>query len=156
MREGEAEAMKYQVVNPSTGQVEQDYPTATDAEIGEILDRAGRGYPAWRRTAMTERADILRRVAQLYQDRSAELGAIITREMGKTTAEAQSELEFTVGIYRPGSILRSRGRHDPEQLARPPEPRLKPRADPSTPAAQRHHRSRLYPRGQGSLAEAVA
>ncbi len=92
--------MKYQVVNPSTGQVEQDYPTATDAEIGEILDRAGRGYPAWRRTAMTERADILRRVAQLYQDRSAELGAIITREMGKTTAEAQGELEFTVGIYR--------------------------------------------------------
>ena len=92
--------MKYQVVNPATGQVEQEYPTATDAEIGEILDRAGRGYPAWRRTAMTERADILRRVAQLYQDRSAELGAIITREMGKTTAEAQGELEFTVGIYR--------------------------------------------------------
>jgi succinate-semialdehyde dehydrogenase/glutarate-semialdehyde dehydrogenase len=38
---------------------------------------------------MTERAEILRRVAQLYRDRSAELGAIITREMGKTTAEAQ-------------------------------------------------------------------
>src|SRR5580693_4981828 len=92
--------MKYQVVNPSTGQVEQEYPTATDAEIGEILDRAGRGYPAWRRTPMTERADILRRVAQLYQDRSAELAAIITSEMGKTTAEALGELEFTVGIYR--------------------------------------------------------
>jgi len=92
--------MEYQVVNPSTGQVEREYPTATDAEIDEILDRAGSGYPAWRRTAMTERADVLRRVAQLYQDRSAELGAIITREMGKTTAEAQGELEFTVGIYR--------------------------------------------------------
>ena len=38
---------------------------------------------------MTERADILRRVAQRYKDRSAELAAIITREMGKTTAEAQ-------------------------------------------------------------------
>src|SRR6202046_4780947 len=92
--------MKYQVVNPSTGQVEQEYPTATDAEIGEILDRAGRGYPAWRRTAMSERTDILRRAAQLSEDRSSELGAIITREMGKTTAEAQGELEFTVGIYR--------------------------------------------------------
>ena len=92
--------MKYQVVNPATGQVEREYPTASDAEIDEILDRAGRGYPGWRRTAMTERAEILRRVAQLYQDRSAELGAIITREMGKTTAEAQGELEFTVGIYR--------------------------------------------------------
>jgi succinate-semialdehyde dehydrogenase/glutarate-semialdehyde dehydrogenase len=100
MREGATEAMKYQVVNPSTGQVEQEYPTATDAEIGEILDRAGRGYPAWRRAAMTERADILRRVAQIYQDRSAELAGIITREMGKTTPEAMGELEFTVGIYR--------------------------------------------------------
>ena len=42
--------MKYQVVNPATGQVEKEYPTATDAEISEVLDRAGRGYPAWRRT----------------------------------------------------------------------------------------------------------
>ncbi len=92
--------MKYQVVNPATGELEREYPTATDAEIAEVLDRAGRGYPAWRRTAMAERAEILRRVAQIYQDRMAELGSIITREMGKTTAEALGELEFTVGIYR--------------------------------------------------------
>jgi succinate-semialdehyde dehydrogenase/glutarate-semialdehyde dehydrogenase len=92
--------MKYQVVNPATGQVEREYPAATDAEIGAILARAERGYLAWRRTPMTERADVLRRVAQLYQDRSAELGAIITREMGKTTAEALGEVDLTVGIYR--------------------------------------------------------
>jgi succinate-semialdehyde dehydrogenase/glutarate-semialdehyde dehydrogenase len=92
--------MKYQVVNPSTGQVEQDYPTATDAEIGEVLDQADRGYRAWRRTDMAERADILRRVAQIYKDRSAELASIITREMGKTTAEARGELKTTVAIYR--------------------------------------------------------
>ena len=39
-------------------------------------------------TSKAERADVLRRVAQLYADRSGELAAIITREMGKTTAEA--------------------------------------------------------------------
>ena len=92
--------MKYQVVNPATGQVEREYPAATDAEIGAILARAERGYLAWRRTPMTERADVLRRVAQLYQDRSAERGTIITREMGKTTAEALGEVELTVDIYR--------------------------------------------------------
>jgi len=92
--------MMYRVVNPATGQVEKEYPTATDAQIGEILGRADRGYRAWRRTAMTERADILRRVAQIYKDRSAELGSIITREMGKTTAEARGELKITVAIYR--------------------------------------------------------
>src|SRR5580700_5712462 len=92
--------MMYQVVNPSTGQVEKEYPTATDAEISDVLDRAARAYTAWRRTPITERADILRKVAQIYKERSAELGAIITREMGKTTAEAQGELAFTRGIYR--------------------------------------------------------
>src|SRR5580658_9600866 len=92
--------MMYQVVNPSTGQVEKEYPTATDAEIADVLDRAGRAYPAWRRTPITERADILRRVAQIYKDRSDELAGIITREMGKTTAEAQGELQFTRAIYR--------------------------------------------------------
>jgi succinate-semialdehyde dehydrogenase/glutarate-semialdehyde dehydrogenase len=92
--------MQYQVVNPATGQVEREYPAATDAEIGAVLDRVARAYPSWRRTPRAERADILRRVAQLYEDRAAELGAIITREMGKTTAEAAGELEFTVGIYR--------------------------------------------------------
>jgi succinate-semialdehyde dehydrogenase/glutarate-semialdehyde dehydrogenase len=92
--------MMYQVVNPATGKLEREYPTATDAEISEILGRAEYGYASWRRSAKTERADILRRVAQLYADRADELAAIITREMGKTTAEAQGELEFTVGIYR--------------------------------------------------------
>jgi succinate-semialdehyde dehydrogenase/glutarate-semialdehyde dehydrogenase len=92
--------MMYQVVNPATGKLEREYPTATDAEISDILGRAERGYASWRRSPKAERADILRRVAQLYADRADELGAIITREMGKTTAEAQGELEFTVGIYR--------------------------------------------------------
>jgi len=92
--------MMYQVVNPATGKLEREYPTATDAEISDILGRAERGYASWRRSQKAERADILRRVAQLYADRAGELAAIITREMGKTTAEAQGELEFTVGIYR--------------------------------------------------------
>jgi succinate-semialdehyde dehydrogenase / glutarate-semialdehyde dehydrogenase len=92
--------MMYQVVNPATGKLEREYPTASDAEISDILGRAERGYASWRRSPKAERAGILRRVAQLYADRADELAAIITREMGKTTAEAQGELEFTVGIYR--------------------------------------------------------
>ncbi len=92
--------MTYQVVNPATGQVEHEYPTATDAEIGEVLDRAERGYLAWRQSDMAERADVLRRVAQLHEDRADELGAIVTREMGKTTAEAKGEVALTVDIYR--------------------------------------------------------
>jgi len=92
--------MMYQVVNPATGQLEREYPTATDAEISAVLERAQSGYATWKRTPKAERAGILRQVAQLYADRADELAAIITREMGKTTAGALGELEFTVGIYR--------------------------------------------------------
>jgi succinate-semialdehyde dehydrogenase/glutarate-semialdehyde dehydrogenase len=90
----------YQVVNPATGKLESEFPTATDAEISDVLDRAAHGYSSWRRTSMTERADTLRRVAKLYRERSGDLAAIITREMGKTIPEAKGELAFTSGIYR--------------------------------------------------------
>ena len=43
---------------------------------------------------------MLHRVADLYAKRSDELAAIITREMGKTMAEARGEVEFVVDIYR--------------------------------------------------------
>ena len=91
--------MMYQVVNPATGKVESEYPTATDAEVSDVLARAERGYTSWRRTPMEERAAILRRVSQLYRDRSTELAAIITREMGKVTKAAQGELQFVAAIY---------------------------------------------------------
>ena len=65
-----------------------------------MLGRAERGYTSWRRTPMEERAGILRRVSQLYRDRSAELAAIITREMGKVTKAARGELQFVSAIYK--------------------------------------------------------
>src|SRR5271165_4026252 len=95
----EAGSMMYQVVNPATGKVESEYPTATDAEVVDVLARAGRGYTSWRRTAIEDRAGILRRVAQLYRDRAGELAAIITREMGKVTKAAKGELRFVAAIY---------------------------------------------------------
>ena len=91
--------MMYQVVNPATGKVESEYPTATDAEVSDVLGRAERGYTSWRRTPLDERAAILRRVSQLYRDRSTDLAAIITREMGKITKAAKGELRFVAAIY---------------------------------------------------------
>ncbi|MGD0560751.1 MAG: NAD-dependent succinate-semialdehyde dehydrogenase [Streptosporangiaceae bacterium] len=92
--------MMYQVVNPATGKVEGEYPTATDAEISDVLERSARGYTSWRRTSLEERAEILRRVSQLYRDRTDELAAIITREMGKITKAAKGELRFASAIYQ--------------------------------------------------------
>jgi succinate-semialdehyde dehydrogenase / glutarate-semialdehyde dehydrogenase len=93
-------SVEYKVVNPVTGAVESQFPTATDAEIAAAIERSDAAYRPWSATAVAERAAVLNRVADLYAERVTELAALITREMGKTTAEAVGEIEFVVEIYR--------------------------------------------------------
>jgi len=82
--------MMYQVVNPATGKVESEYPTATDAEVADVLARAERGYTSWRRTPMEERAGILRRVSPAVSRPLHRTGReSSTREMGKVTKGAK-------------------------------------------------------------------
>jgi succinate-semialdehyde dehydrogenase / glutarate-semialdehyde dehydrogenase len=91
---------EYKVVNPATGETESEFATVTDQEVREALARSHAAYQSWRTTAKSERADVLRRVAQLYVNRASDLARLITREMGKTTAEAMGEIEAVVDIYR--------------------------------------------------------
>jgi succinate-semialdehyde dehydrogenase / glutarate-semialdehyde dehydrogenase len=90
----------YQVVNPATGKTESEFPTATDASIADAITRVQAAYQTWRNTSKEERSQILNRVADLYDERADELAALITREMGKTTASALGEISFVVDIYR--------------------------------------------------------
>jgi succinate-semialdehyde dehydrogenase / glutarate-semialdehyde dehydrogenase len=92
--------MPYDVVNPATGTLEASYPDLTDAEVASILERTARAYESWRRTAIADRRAALLRVAELYAERTEELAAIITREMGKTTKEAVDEVSYSIDIYR--------------------------------------------------------
>ncbi len=90
----------YKVVNPATGATESEFPTATDAEIAGVLERTAAAFGPWSSTPVDARAAVLLRVADLYAERADALAALITREMGKTTAEALDEVEFSVDIYR--------------------------------------------------------
>jgi succinate-semialdehyde dehydrogenase/glutarate-semialdehyde dehydrogenase len=98
--QGAAAMSEYKVVNPATNQIEREFATATDAEIAQVLDRSARAYRSWRTTAQDERAKVLLRVAELYQERIGELAALITREMGKPTREAKGEIKLVASIYR--------------------------------------------------------
>jgi succinate-semialdehyde dehydrogenase/glutarate-semialdehyde dehydrogenase len=92
--------VEYQVVNPATGTVEKKFPTATDAEITSAVDRSDAAFAVWSDTPLAERARLMHRVADLHVERAEELAGLITREMGKTTAEAVDEVEYSVDIYR--------------------------------------------------------
>jgi succinate-semialdehyde dehydrogenase / glutarate-semialdehyde dehydrogenase len=93
-------SVEYQVTNPATGVVEKKFPTASDAEIASAIERSDQAFRSWSTTSLEARAALIHRVADLYAERADELAALITREMGKTVAEAVDEVEYSVDIYR--------------------------------------------------------
>jgi succinate-semialdehyde dehydrogenase/glutarate-semialdehyde dehydrogenase len=89
----------YAVTNPATGEVLERFPTATDAQIREVLDRSQAGYLVWKDRALAERAEILARVGRAFAGHRDELAAIITTEMGKRPAEARGEVDIAADIF---------------------------------------------------------
>jgi succinate-semialdehyde dehydrogenase/glutarate-semialdehyde dehydrogenase len=89
----------YQILNPATGEVEQSFDTASDAEIEAALASAHAAYDAWKDVSIEDRAKVVHRIAELFVERQDELGAIATREMGKPLSEAVGEAEFCGDIF---------------------------------------------------------
>ncbi|WP_258142696.1 NAD-dependent succinate-semialdehyde dehydrogenase [Arthrobacter sp. MYb227] len=92
-------ATGYRVINPATGAVVEEFATATDAEVQEALAAAEAGFQSWKNVDINERAKIVTRVGELFAERSDELAAIITEEMGKPLSESKGEAEFCKDIF---------------------------------------------------------
>ena len=89
----------YQVTDPATGEVAETFPFATDAEVEQALAAATAAYKTWKQRPIAERAAIVKRVAELFTERAADLAALISKEMGKRPAQAVGEAEFCTAIF---------------------------------------------------------
>lgn len=91
---------QYAVVDPASGEVLREYPTATDAQIEQALSAAAGAYRDWsKNSTLEDRVALIRKVAALHNERRDELAAIIVREMGKPLDQATGEVEFSAAIY---------------------------------------------------------
>ena len=82
----------YAVVNPATGEKVKEYEEISDVDLDAAIARADAAYRSWTTsTNAAERARLIRRVADLYDERADELAAIIAREMGKPLPEGKGE-----------------------------------------------------------------
>jgi succinate-semialdehyde dehydrogenase / glutarate-semialdehyde dehydrogenase len=89
----------YTVTNPATGELVEEIENATDEEVRAAIDRVHGAYGAWRRRPVAERAAIVSRAAELFAERSDELAAIMTLEMGKRINEGRGEVGIVVDIF---------------------------------------------------------
>ena len=90
----------YRVENPSTGQVEETFDFTTDEQLEQALAKTAAAYEQWQARPMAERAQIVSRVAELFEERKDELAQIIGKEMGKRAAEGVEEAEFSSAIFQ--------------------------------------------------------
>ena len=86
------------VVNPATGEILGQVPTATEADIDDALTASEAGFERWRRMAPGDRGAVLHTAARLLRDRRDDLASVICREMGKPLREAQVEIDTATGI----------------------------------------------------------
>jgi succinate-semialdehyde dehydrogenase / glutarate-semialdehyde dehydrogenase len=93
-----AQTPPYQVTDPTTGEVLESFPFASDAEVDAALAASAAAYPEWSSTPIESRVAVVRRIAGLFTERAAELGAIITKEMGKRPQQAEGEAAFCSDI----------------------------------------------------------
>ncbi len=90
----------YAVIDPSTGQEVQAYPTATAADVEAAVAAATEVFATWsRQTTVADRARLVRRVGELHTERREQLADIIGREMGKAKAAALGEVDFCREIH---------------------------------------------------------
>ncbi|NKG19823.1 NAD-dependent succinate-semialdehyde dehydrogenase [Paeniglutamicibacter terrestris] len=90
---------KYAAVNPTNGEVLEEFDSLTDAEATAALERSASAYRSWHREDLKERQKVLFAIAEAHRTHSTELAHLTALEMGKPLAQAKGEIELSASIY---------------------------------------------------------
>src|SRR5688500_4425296 len=93
------------VFNPSTGEVIAECPVGGKAEVNAAVEAAQAAFPDWRQTPAVDRARVFFRYRQLIEKNFDRLCQTVSREHGKTLAEARGSvyrglenIEYACGV----------------------------------------------------------
>ncbi|HEY6631984.1 MAG TPA: aldehyde dehydrogenase family protein [Rhizobiaceae bacterium] len=87
-------------INPSnTGDVIGRYARASREQAEQAIAAAKAAFPAWSRSGIQQRHDILKKVSDEILARKDELGSLLAREEGKTLPEAVGEVMRAAQIF---------------------------------------------------------
>jgi len=87
-------------IDPATGDQVATYDEHTADEVVTFIEQADARQRAWRRTDFTERAAMLRAVADRLDARADELAELMAREMGKPVVAGRGEVEKCAWVCR--------------------------------------------------------
>jgi succinate-semialdehyde dehydrogenase/glutarate-semialdehyde dehydrogenase len=85
--------MTFSSLDPATGDKLKDYPEWDATRLDKALDLAQATFPRWATLEVGERCKYLAKVAEVLRQKRDDYAELMSREMGKTTAEARAEVE---------------------------------------------------------------
>lgn len=106
-------------INPANvGDVIGRIQMATREEARSAVEAAFHAFHGWKRTPAPARGRIVAKAARLMEERKEELAAAITREEGKTLAEARGEVSRAINVveFCAGESRRMVGETIPSEL----------------------------------------
>lgn len=92
--------MPIQSLNPATGAVVRTFPALTEEALRAKIDLAAQAFTQHRQLPLEHRALCMRKLAMLLEEERDELARLITLEMGKPVASAESEIGKCIDCCR--------------------------------------------------------
>ncbi len=120
-------AGSFEVRNPHNGKVLHNVGRCDRADVEKAVASARAAQPAWAALSVIERAQIMRRIHQLFLERAEPIAQMITAEIGKPIMDAREEVfEYSVPSWGKSAeeILRHRGLSFPSTQERTTNKRL--------------------------------
>jgi 2,5-dioxopentanoate dehydrogenase len=98
---GAKSGQTFKNLNPAdTREFVAEYPLSGKEDAAAAIAAAKAAFPAWAATTPPARGRILSKTSQILESRKAELAELLTREEGKTLAEATGEVQRAADIFR--------------------------------------------------------
>ncbi len=85
--------MTMEVVNPATGRTVKSYEELTPAETEAAIEESHEAFLAWRGRDFGERADLMKKAADVLRKGADGYAGIMALEMGKPLADGRAEVE---------------------------------------------------------------
>ena len=92
--------MAIATINPTTGETLKTFEPLKSGEITAKLDAAGKAFEGYRQTSFVERSHWLEQAATILDQEKADLGKLMTLEMGKPLKAAIAEVEKCALVCR--------------------------------------------------------
>jgi succinate-semialdehyde dehydrogenase/glutarate-semialdehyde dehydrogenase len=90
----------FEVYDPASGDLVALQADGTAQDAARAVDAAAEALPTWRSTPARDRSVILTRAFELMRERGEDLAVLISRENGKSLADARGEVTYAAEFFR--------------------------------------------------------